>query len=109
MPISQDYLNFVQNQLTEFGEIQIKKMFGGAALYHNGVIFACVDNDIFYLKADAETVADFESRGMAQFIPMKGKKGMPYWQVPADILEDRALLAKWSETAYEAAVRMKKK
>ena len=108
MPITQDYLNFVQDQLSVFGVVQVKKMFGAASLYHNGVIFACADNDIFYLKADAETRPDFEKRDMPQFNPMKGKKGMPYWQVPGEVLEDREMLAKWAETAYQAALRLKK-
>ena len=108
MPITQEYLDFVQDQLLNFGEIQIKEMFGGAALYYNAVIFACVDDDIFYLKADEQTRSDFEERNMPQFSPMKNKKGMPYWQAPADVLEDRDVLAQWAQTAYEAALRMKK-
>jgi DNA transformation protein len=39
MAVSNDYLDYVTEQLSEFGEITIRKMFGGAGLYFDELIF----------------------------------------------------------------------
>lgn len=46
MAVSKDYLIFIQDQFTHFGEIQIKRMFGGAGIYHQGIMFALVSDDL---------------------------------------------------------------
>ena len=45
---------------------------------------------------------------MKPFYSEKKKKGMPYWEVPVEVLEDKYELAKWATKSYEAAVRSKK-
>jgi DNA transformation protein len=35
-------------------------------------------------------------------------KGMPYWEVPVDVLENRGELKIWAEKAIEVAIRNKK-
>ncbi len=109
MAVSKDYLLFIQDQFAHFGEIQIKRMFGGAGIYHQGIMFALVSDDLLYLKADDINRVDFTAENMPNFNPGKASKGMPYWQVPAEVVEDRHLMAEWAEKAYQAAVRTKKK
>ncbi len=109
MAVSKDYLVFIQDQFTHFGEIQIKRMFGGAGIYYQGIMFALVSDDLLYLKADNINRSDFTDREMSNFNPHGASKGMPYWQVPAEVVEDRHLMAEWAEKAYQAAVRARKK
>ena len=45
---------------------------------------------------------------MKPFYSESKKKGMPYWEVPIEVFEDRKELAKWASKSYEAAVRTKK-
>ena len=36
------------------------------------------------------------------------KKGMPYWEVPIDVIENKDVLAKWADKAYQIALKAKK-
>ena len=40
-------------------------MFGGAGVYADGVMFAIVVDDVFYLKADETSQRTFEGEGMS--------------------------------------------
>ena len=108
MAVSEDYLQFITDQLSDFGSIDIKRMFGGVGLFREGLMFGKIGSDVFRLKVDEHNQADYEARGMKPFVHPTKKKGMPYWEVPADVVEDRAELARWASKAYEAAVRAKK-
>ena len=48
MPVSDEYLEFVAEQLGMIGEVTTRKMFGGAGIYHDGLFFAVVANDILH-------------------------------------------------------------
>lgn len=108
MAYSQDYLEYVLDQLSQFGDVQSKKMFGGVGLFHDGLMFGMIGGDVFRLKVDESNIADYEVRGMQPFSSGSKKKGMPYWEVPADVIEDPELLKGWADKSYQAAVKAKK-
>lgn len=110
MPVSQGYVDYVVDQHSEFGELIIRKMFGGVGLYHEGLMFAMITaKEVFCLKADKSNEAEFEEKGMTRFGATATKKGMPYWEVPAEVLEDKSELAKWAMKSYEVVLKKKKK
>ena len=74
-----------------------------------GVMFALLGNDQFCLKADETTISQFETYGMKAFMSSEKNKGLPYWQVPVEILEDKHELALWAKKAFEIAIKTKKK
>lgn len=108
MALDQAYLDYVIDQLSDFGDVQVKKMFGGAGLFREGLMFGKVGGSTFRLKVDETNQADYEEMGMKPYYSEKKKKGMPYWEVPAEILEDKAALKKWAEKSYEIALQKKK-
>ncbi len=113
MAVSDDYLTYVLDQLGGVGVVQARRMFGGAGIYCRGVMFALVADDVLYLKIDDSSRADFEDLGAEPFRPYPEKGGnaveMSYYEAPADILEDRDLLASWAQKALDIAVRKKRK
>ncbi len=109
MAVNEDFLDFIIDQLAEFGKVEAKRMFGGIGFFHEGLMFGMIGGDTFRLKVDEHNMADYEQRGMKPFESGKKKKGMPYWEVPADVIEDKSVLAAWAGKAYQAAVRAKKK
>lgn len=109
MAISENYLNYITDQLSAFGTFEIKKMFGGVGIFRDGLMFGMIGSDIFRLKVDEENRQDFEEKGMQPFYSEKMKKGMPYWEVPVNVLEDRSELAKWAQKSFKAALRSKSK
>ena len=42
MAYSQDYVDYSLGQLSLFGDVQTKKMFGGAGLFHHGLMFGMI-------------------------------------------------------------------
>jgi DNA transformation protein len=106
MGVSDEYLEFVVDQLECLGRVETRRMFGGAGIYFGGVFFGLVAEDVLYLKADESNRADYEAAGMGAFRPFAEKTYvMQYYEVPADVLENRELLGEWAEKAVEVARR----
>jgi DNA transformation protein len=108
MAVNEDFLNYVIDQLSKFPEVEVKRMFGGIGLFRNGLMFGMIGADIFRLKVDEHNQKDYEERGMKPYFSGKKKKGMPYWEVPAEVLENKTILAEWASKSYEAALKGKK-
>jgi DNA transformation protein len=104
MPTSKDFAEYVVSDLLgHMDGISYKSMFGGHGFYMHGLIFGINVEDELYLKVDETNKEAFESRGSTPFIYEGGKRPMPmpYWQTPADILEDREKLAEWVKASAE--------
>ena len=110
MAASAEFGQYLHDLFSEFGPITIRNMFGGGGIFHDGVMVGLVAEDTVYLKADAETVADFEAEGMGPFTyTAKGRRmRMSYWEVPHGPLDDPAEFAVWAKRAHEAALRARK-
>ncbi len=104
MPVSEEYVTYVFDQLESSGSITAKKMFGGAGLYLDSVFFAIIDNDTLYFKVDNSNQKDYESAGMEAFMPF-GKKSyvMRYYEVPIDVIDDKDKLKIWADKALAVA------
>ena len=91
-----------------FGPVDVRRMFGGAGLYRDGLIFALVIEDTLYLKADAETRPDFEAEGLGPFTydTKLGERSITsYWRCPERCLDDADDMTLWCRKAQGAAFR----
>ena len=106
MTASPEFLEFLKDQLSTFGPVSARRLFGGAGLFRDNLMFALIAQDTLYFKIDARNRPDFEAAGMEPFTyEGKGKKmQMSYFEVPPDVLEDPADLADWARKAFEAAL-----
>ena len=102
MAVSKNFKEYVVDQLGKLGYVTIKKMFGGAGIYYEGLIFGLLADDILYFKVDDSNKSDYLIADMKPFEdkPML----MPYYEVPVDILENREQLAEWAKKALIASV-----
>ena len=106
MPVSDEYLTYVVDQLECLGPVQARRMFGGAGLYFEGLFFAIVADDVLYFKVDDSNRGDYEAVGMGPFQPFPDKKAvMQYYEVPIDVLENRDTLRDWAGKALSVAER----
>jgi len=104
MPVSDEYLTYVIDQLECLGPVQSRRMFGGAGLYLEGLFFAIVADDVLYFKVDDSNRGDYEAVGMGPFQPFPDKKAvMQYYEVPVDVLENRDILRDWAGKAVRVA------
>ncbi len=76
--------------LDALGPISVRKMFGGAGLYHDGTIFCLIAEEEIFLKASGAFADELSMLGSSPFIyGGKGKPvAMPYWRVPDHALDD---------------------
>lgn len=90
------------------GRVTIKRMFGGAGLWHDGLMCALVVRDTLYLKTDETTRPFFDALEVPAFSYERGGKVMEtsYRQPPETVFEDRQEAALWVRRAYEAALRV---
>ncbi|MEQ9220182.1 MAG: TfoX/Sxy family protein [Cyclobacteriaceae bacterium] len=105
MASKEDYLNFLKDQLSGIGEFETKKMFGGHGFFKDGLMFGMLGSGIFRLKVDESNEQDYIDKGMKPYYSDKKKKGMPYWEVPADVLENRTELSKWALKSVSIAIK----
>jgi DNA transformation protein and related proteins len=104
--VSPSYKAFVLDQLSAAGPVTARAMFGGVGLYCHGWFFALIDDDTLYLKVDDATRPDFERLGSEPFRPFgDDTQVMQYYELPAEVLEDRAAVVPWVERALAAARR----
>ncbi|MCZ6861348.1 MAG: TfoX/Sxy family protein [Alphaproteobacteria bacterium] len=106
MAVSPEFLEFLKDQLSHFGPVRARRMFGGAGLFRDNLMFGLIAEDTLYLKIDERNRPDYEASGMAPFTyEGKGKKmQMSYYEIPPEVLEDPADLSVWARKAFEAAL-----
>jgi DNA transformation protein len=97
---------FIHDLFSEFGPVQVRRMFGGAGIFADGLMFALISGNAVYLKADAAGTAAFERERCAPFA-YKTKTGqrtvMSYWRLPDRLYDEPEELARWAQQALAAA------
>jgi DNA transformation protein len=109
MSVSDEYITYVLDQLVSLGEVESRRMFGGAGIYCNGLFFAIIADDVLYFKVDDTNRVEYEQAGMEAFKPFPDKPDvMSYYEVPVEVLENRKQLAEWADKSMNVAMRKKK-
>ncbi len=90
-----------------FGAITVKRMFGGAGIYAEGLCFAVESGGEVFLKADAETTGMFSGAGSSPFVyNAKGKRmTTSFWRLPSIAYDEPDELRRWAAMGLEAARR----
>jgi DNA transformation protein len=105
MAVSAGFREYVREQMERVAPLSMRAMFGGVGLYSDGVFFALIDDDTVFFKVDERNRADFEAAGMKPFRPFgDDRTSMQYYELPAEVLEDREDLRRWVRGALQAAL-----
>jgi DNA transformation protein len=90
-----------------FGPVTVRRMFGGAGVYAEGLCFAIESNGEVFLKADALSQPSFSAAGSAPFTyVLKGKpRSMSFWRLPEIAHDEVDELRRWAGMGLEAARR----
>ena len=101
----------IRDLFSAFGAVQVRRLFGGAGLFADGVMFGLVSDGEIYLKADAETVPVFEGEGCGpfQYATKTGSRALnSYWRLPERLYDDAEELAVWAGRSLAIAQRQSK-
>jgi DNA transformation protein len=114
MAESESDLAFARDLLREMGGVQTRRMFGGAGLYLDGVMFGLVDDGRIYLKVDERLKAELKAAGAERWIYVERngpKAGAPqetsYWSLPDSACDDPGEAAAWGRRAHAVAMALK--
>jgi len=108
---SSEFLEFITEQMVDFGPVSVRRMFGGAGIFRDGLMFALVINEVLYFKADAQTQPAFEAEGLGPFTyatKNHPRTVMSYWRAPALCLDDSDEMTRWCREAFTVALRSAK-
>jgi len=62
---------FIRDLFAPFGPVVVRRMFGGAGLFREGLMFGLVFDGALFLRVDADSIPDFESVN-ARLEPLTG-------------------------------------
>ena len=105
---------FIRDLFAPFRPVTMKRLFGGAGLYADGLMFGLMFDGAIYLKVDDTSIPDFEREGSRPFVYTRaksktrvGRASLSYWRLPERLYDDPDELAVWASHALAIAERKK--
>jgi DNA transformation protein and related proteins len=105
---------FIRDLFAPFGPVSVRRMFGGAGIWSEGLMFALVFDGAIFLKVDEESIPDFEREGSKPFVYTRakssgriGRASLSYWRLPERLYDDPEELAAWANRALAIVQRKK--
>ncbi|WP_436641918.1 TfoX/Sxy family protein [Microbaculum sp. FT89] len=107
MAISSEYAEFVTELFAAFGPVRLRRMFGGAGIFHDDVMIGLIADGTIFLRTDAALAADLAGEGSTPFVYSSQTRTveMPYWRLPERLLDEPEEIAVWAQRAYQAAAQ----
>ncbi len=105
---------FIRELFAPFGPVTVKRMFGGAGIWCDGLMFGLVFDGAIFLKVDESSIPDFEREGSKPFVYTRakskgrvGRASLSYWRLPERLYDDPDELAVWAARALAIAQHKK--
>jgi DNA transformation protein and related proteins len=105
---------FIGELFAQFRPVTVRRMFGGAGIFAEGLMFGLVFDGAIFLKVDAASIPDFEREGCTPFVYTRarsrgrvGRHSLSYWRMPERLYDDPDELAAWAGRAFAIAQRKK--
>jgi DNA transformation protein len=102
--------DYVRELFAGVGPVQVKRMFGGAGAWCDGVMFLLIADDTIHIKVDDALKAELRAEGCGPFVwepqsgPRAGEKiDLGYWRLPDSALDDPDEAAVWGRKALAVA------
>jgi len=99
---------FLRELFSSFRPVTVRRMFGGAGIYADGLMFALIADGAIYLKTDETNAPDFERENLPpfQYQAKNGKRAvMSYVRMPERLYDDPEELAQWASRSLAVAQR----
>ena len=107
-----EFLEFVKDLMAPLGPIVSRRMFSGAGIYCDGVIFALILRDVLYFKVDDGNRRHYQAEGLSPFSYQARGRSIEinaYWRVPERLFDDPDEMVVWARAALAAGQRAQAK
>ena len=109
MVASDNFAEFLREQLAPLGRVTMRRMFGKTGVFCDGLMFGMVTDDTLYFRVDDHNGAAFKEA--ESFPPLNyEKKGrtidLSFWRAPERLLDEPNELVAWARLALAAARRV---
>jgi DNA transformation protein len=108
MAVSESLVALLQEHLEPLGRITFRRMFSGAGVYCDGVIFGLILRGTLHFKVDDGNRAAYQAEGMEPFsYETQGKRREvgAYWRVPERLFDEPEEMLDWARSALAVGVR----
>ena len=98
----------IKELFSVFGAVDVRRMFGGAGIFADGVMLGLVHDGIIYLKADEQTIPAFKREKLAPFTysTKTGTRSInSFWRMPERLYDDPDELAQWARQSLDVIRR----
>jgi DNA transformation protein len=106
-PHDSEVVDYLLDLLQVLGPVHARRMFGAHGLFIDGLMFALVSHNEWYLKVDSQTLSDYTDQGLEPFTYQRCGKAcaLNYYQSPPALFEDQQQMRRWGNRAIEVALR----
>jgi DNA transformation protein len=109
MVASDDFAEFLREQLAPLGRVTTRRMFGKTGVFCGGVMLGMVTENTLYFRVDDHNREMFKEA--ATFPPLNyEKKGatidLSFWRAPERLFDEPDELVAWAQAALAAARRV---
>jgi DNA transformation protein len=109
MADSDGFAEFVCEQLAPLGRITVRRMFGKAGVFCDGVMLGMLTDNTLYFRVDDQNRETFKEAASSP--PLNyAKKGelidLAFWKVPERLMDEPDELVEWGRAALAAARRV---
>ncbi len=93
MSTTEEFTNYILDLLSPLGNIEVKRMFGGALLkVGNKQLGIIIEDQLYFKVTNSEVQKRYESEGAKQFSYTRKDKKDPvviknWWSIPEDAME----------------------
>jgi DNA transformation protein len=109
MVASDDFAEFLREQLAPLGRVTMRRMFGKTGVFCDGLMLGMVRDNTLYFRVDDGNRAVFKEA--ESFPPLNyEKKGgtidLAFWRAPERLFDEPDELVTWAQAALAAARRV---
>lgn len=111
MAISKELQELIAELMAPVGSVTIRRMFGGAGAFRDGLMFALISDDVLYFKVDDQTRQRFVDEGSGPFTytaPGGKRMVMSYYEAPSRLMDDVEEFSVWAREAIDVSKRAQK-
>jgi DNA transformation protein len=99
---------FIRELFSAFGPVSVRRMFSGAGVFADGLMFGLVVRGEIFLKVDDDNRPAFEAEGSKPYVYRRGEGrevALSYWRLPERLMDDPDDLARFARASLAAAER----